>query len=205
MAILHRKNALFYKTQQRASAGDLYMPLIRVCESNGANPFECLTGLQEHADEVAAADRSRPWNYCNAILAEQALRTAVESSRPPWRLRRHNGSLAERPRLNGPALSSSSCKYETQEPRVTVPSRRRVRDIRRSANPSDGSRVTGQCRNKFIFYQEYGCVATLERYTTPQRSKRSRCRPLRCDSAMAFRCCSESNSQSRLFRKWLDR
>jgi hypothetical protein len=63
-AILHRKNALFYKTRNGAAVGDLYMSLIYTCELCGANPFEYLTELQRHAEEVAAAPaRWLPWNH----------------------------------------------------------------------------------------------------------------------------------------------
>lgn len=63
-AILHRKNALFYKTQNGADAGDLYMSLIHTCELCGANPFDYLTQLQRHADAVAATPQHwLPWNY----------------------------------------------------------------------------------------------------------------------------------------------
>ena len=63
-AILHRKNALFYKTRNGAAVGDLYMSLIYTCELCGANPFEYLNELQRHAEEVAAAPaRWLPWNY----------------------------------------------------------------------------------------------------------------------------------------------
>ena len=50
-AILHRKNALFYKTRNGAAVGDRYMSLIHTCELNGANPFDYLT--------AAAATRRR--------------------------------------------------------------------------------------------------------------------------------------------------
>ena len=53
-AILHRKNALFYKTQNGARVGDLFMSLIYTCQLNQANPFDYLTQLQRHADQVAA-------------------------------------------------------------------------------------------------------------------------------------------------------
>ena len=67
-AILHRKNALFYKTQNGANVGDLHMSLIHTCELCGANPFDYLTELQRHAEEVAAApERWLPWNYRDAI------------------------------------------------------------------------------------------------------------------------------------------
>jgi transposase len=63
-AILHRKNALFYKTRNGAAVGDLYMSLIYTCELCGANPFEYLTELQRYADQVAAAPAHwLPWNY----------------------------------------------------------------------------------------------------------------------------------------------
>jgi len=37
--ILHRKNSLFYKTENGAEVGDLFMSLIHTSELNGANPF----------------------------------------------------------------------------------------------------------------------------------------------------------------------
>ncbi len=52
-AILHRKNSLFYKTENGARIGDLFMSLIHTCELCGANPFDYLTQLQRHAGELA--------------------------------------------------------------------------------------------------------------------------------------------------------
>jgi transposase len=63
-AILHRKNALFYQTRNGARVGDLFMSLIYTCQLNDANPFDYLTQLQAHADQVAAdPGRWMPWNY----------------------------------------------------------------------------------------------------------------------------------------------
>jgi hypothetical protein len=63
-AILHRKNALFYKTQNGARVGDLFMNLIYTCQLNEANPFDYLTQLQRYAEEVAAGPELwMPWNY----------------------------------------------------------------------------------------------------------------------------------------------
>lgn len=63
-AILHRKNALFYKTQNGAHVGDLFMTLIHTCELCGANPFDYLTELQRHAAELAGNPSEwLPWNY----------------------------------------------------------------------------------------------------------------------------------------------
>jgi transposase len=70
-AILHRKNALFYKTRNGARVGDLFMSLIYTCQLNEANPFDYLTQLQRHADRVA--DRPAlwmPWNYREARTNE---------------------------------------------------------------------------------------------------------------------------------------
>jgi transposase len=63
-AVLHRKNALFYRTLNGAEVGDLFMSLIHTCELNGANSFHYLTELQRHAPEVTANSAHwMPWNY----------------------------------------------------------------------------------------------------------------------------------------------
>jgi transposase len=63
-AVLHRKNALFYKTLNGAQVGDLFMTLIHTCQLCGANSFEYLTELQRHACELAARPAEwMPWNY----------------------------------------------------------------------------------------------------------------------------------------------
>jgi len=71
-AILHRKNSLFYKTDNGARVGDLYMSLIHTSELNGADPFDYLTQLQRHAKEVRAhPDKWMPWNYPRARSPDQ--------------------------------------------------------------------------------------------------------------------------------------
>jgi hypothetical protein len=68
-AILHRKNALFYKTQNGAHVGDVCMSLIHKAELNGISAFEYLVALQRHDDEIAANPSEwMPWNY-QATLA----------------------------------------------------------------------------------------------------------------------------------------
>ena len=63
-AVLHRKNALFYKTLNGAQAGDLFMSLIHTCRLCDANSFDYMTELQRHAGELAANPaRWMPWNY----------------------------------------------------------------------------------------------------------------------------------------------
>jgi hypothetical protein len=63
-AILHRKNSLFYKTENGAHVGDLFMSLIHTCELSDANPFDYLTQLQRHAGELTRnPSQWMPWNY----------------------------------------------------------------------------------------------------------------------------------------------
>lgn len=63
-AILHRKNALFYKTEHGAKVGDLFMSLIHTCNLAKVNPFDYLTALQKHSSELAKhPGRWMPWNY----------------------------------------------------------------------------------------------------------------------------------------------
>ena len=74
-AILHRKNAYFYKTENGARVGDLFMSLIHTCELNGVNPFEYLTELHKHADELSSHPADwMPWNYQETLqkLADPA-------------------------------------------------------------------------------------------------------------------------------------
>ena len=68
--VLHRKNALFYKTQNGADVGDTFMSLIQTCRLNNVNPFEYLNTLQRHPAEVHSAPAEfMPWNYAQRALA----------------------------------------------------------------------------------------------------------------------------------------
>jgi hypothetical protein len=63
-AILHRKNALFYKTPTGAKVGDLFMSLIDTSELAGSKPFDYLTALRRHAADLATRPQSwMPWNH----------------------------------------------------------------------------------------------------------------------------------------------
>jgi hypothetical protein len=67
-AILHRKNSLFYKTEQGAEVGDLFMSLIHTGELCGANPFDYLSQLQRHSDELKESPAQwMPWNYRDTL------------------------------------------------------------------------------------------------------------------------------------------
>jgi hypothetical protein len=67
-AVLHRKNALFYRTLNGAQVGDLFMALIHTSQLCGANSFDYLIELQRHARELAACPAEwMPWNYRDTL------------------------------------------------------------------------------------------------------------------------------------------
>jgi hypothetical protein len=69
MAIRHRNNSLFYRTEHGACVGDIYMTLIHTAALHRQNPFDYLTALQVHAKAVAEHPADwMPWNY-RATLA----------------------------------------------------------------------------------------------------------------------------------------
>jgi len=71
-AILNRKNAYFYKTENGARVGDLFMGLIHTAELAGENPFDYLTALLEHTEELRRhPEQWLPWRY-RSTLAERA-------------------------------------------------------------------------------------------------------------------------------------
>jgi transposase len=70
-AVLHRKNALFYRTLNGAQVGDLFMSLIHTCQLCGANSFDYLTELQRHSRKLAARPAEwMPWNYRATLQLE---------------------------------------------------------------------------------------------------------------------------------------
>jgi transposase len=76
-AILHRKNAMFYKTLNGAHVGDVFMSLIYTCQLCRANPFDYLTELRRHAAQLSSNPQQwMPWNY-RATLQELAARSAA--------------------------------------------------------------------------------------------------------------------------------
>lgn len=67
-AILHRKNALFYKTDRGAEVGDTFMSLIHTCALLEVNAFDYLNTLQRHAAALAAEPAQwMPWNYRDTL------------------------------------------------------------------------------------------------------------------------------------------
>ena len=72
-AILHRKNALFYKTRNGARVGDIWMSLIHTAELNGANVYKYLVAILRHPQQVSdAPDEWMPWNYEAALAKIEA-------------------------------------------------------------------------------------------------------------------------------------
>jgi transposase len=67
-AILHRKNALFFKTERGAHVADVFMSLIYTCQCGGADPFHYLTALQTYAGKLTATPQDwMPWNYRDTL------------------------------------------------------------------------------------------------------------------------------------------
>jgi hypothetical protein len=63
-AILHRKNSHFYKTENGARVGDLYMALIATAKLAQVDPLDYLTEQLRHPLEIAASPSDwLPWNY----------------------------------------------------------------------------------------------------------------------------------------------
>lgn len=68
MAILHRKNALFYKTMNGARVGDMYMSIIQTCRLCHVDPYRYILALDENCDLVKANPAAwMPWNYHEAL------------------------------------------------------------------------------------------------------------------------------------------
>ena len=70
-AILHRKNALFYKTEHGAYIGDMFMSIIHTCNLADVNPFDYITALQKHSSEVFKNPRNwMSWNYKSMVPSD---------------------------------------------------------------------------------------------------------------------------------------
>jgi hypothetical protein len=67
-AVLHRKNALFYRSLDGAQVGDLFMSLIHTAELCDAAPFDYLVALLKHPEQIRGAPGDwMPWNYQDAL------------------------------------------------------------------------------------------------------------------------------------------
>lgn len=82
-AILHRKGSLFYKTENGARVGDLYMSLIHTCQLCKANSFDYLTELQKHDQELAQKPQDwMPWNYRGTLERTTQFNNSLQTPLP---------------------------------------------------------------------------------------------------------------------------
>jgi hypothetical protein len=64
----------YYKTQNGARVGDLFMSLIYTCHFSDANPFHYLTELQQHGEELSCSpEQWMPWNYRETLMQKSSL------------------------------------------------------------------------------------------------------------------------------------
>ena len=59
LAVLNRRNWLFYKTLIGALVGDVITSTIKTCDANNKNSFDYLVWVQKNAEDV----RKNPGNY----------------------------------------------------------------------------------------------------------------------------------------------
>ena len=73
LAVLQRKNALFYKTERGAATGDVLMSVIETCRLNRVNVWEYLLALVRN-ERAVGRDPARwlPWSYAAPEVREQA-------------------------------------------------------------------------------------------------------------------------------------
>ena len=91
-AILHRKNALFYKTCHGAHVGDIFMSLIYTCELCGVSPFDYLTELDRHVERGNVNPQDwMPWSYQETLERMVYAQTSSAETRP------ENGCCSEAP------------------------------------------------------------------------------------------------------------
>jgi hypothetical protein len=132
LAILHRKNSLFYRSERGAVVGDIYMSLIHTAVLHGQNPIDYLTVLMSHYQAVAAAPADwMPWNYRRTLARApadpiRASGTAAAGATPAAPV-----PPPEPPTTTGPGVTTSSAAIAapgaasplpTAEPPAAAPS-----------------------------------------------------------------------------------
>ena len=64
LVVLHRKSALFFKTEHGAFIGDILMSVVETCRQNQINVWEYLLALVRHARQVRKTPAKwLPWNF----------------------------------------------------------------------------------------------------------------------------------------------
>jgi len=90
--------------------GDLFMSLIHTAELCGANPFDYLTQLQRHADEMKEnPSQWMPWNYRDT-LSTSTRDKAVPGYDLPASPKTIDCGPGERHRENGPKTGLSESR-----------------------------------------------------------------------------------------------
>ena len=126
-AILNHKNAYFFKTENGAHVGDVFLSLIHTCQLAGENPLDYLTQLLRNASQVARALASmelpaKP----QTRLTSGPLPNAIQGSGPhnpplqSFRLGAHRtdqGSALSRTATQQKLASAPTCARVTGPPR----------------------------------------------------------------------------------------
>lgn len=64
VAIMNRKNAMFYRTSYSAQIGGMHTSIVYTCELNNVNPYHYLIALQTNTAAIQANPQQwLPWNY----------------------------------------------------------------------------------------------------------------------------------------------
>jgi transposase len=73
LAIVYRKNSLFFRNERGAVVGDIYQTLIHTAVLHDENPFDYLIALMANYQSVAAAPADwMPWNYRQTLAKAAA-------------------------------------------------------------------------------------------------------------------------------------
>jgi hypothetical protein len=78
MAIRYRNNSYFYRSENGAKVGDIFMSLIFTAKLNGANPFDYITEILRNEKAVAECPGNwLPWTYRATLDRINSQRTKV--------------------------------------------------------------------------------------------------------------------------------
>ncbi|MDQ3732105.1 MAG: IS66 family transposase [Pseudomonadota bacterium] len=73
LVVLHRKNALFFKTEHGAAVGDILMSLIETCRMGGVSAWDYLLAIVRNARVARKTPADwLPWNYPREELVRRA-------------------------------------------------------------------------------------------------------------------------------------
>lgn len=84
LAIVHRKNSLFFHNERGAVVGDIYQTLIHTAVLHDENPIDYLIALMANYQAVAAVPADwMPWNYRQTLAKAAAAPTDAPSQTQP--------------------------------------------------------------------------------------------------------------------------